>query len=164
MNHRFSIFWLVLVLLAVGCDCGGDDDDDNDDAAGDDDAGDDDAGDDDAGDDDAGDDDAGDDDADCGSGDMLPGEWVSNVVNWTINADLSYHAVGVLDTSYDVTGEMTVAGCTLTMVDLAGTGACPANQLGVYDFVVTDTTLTTTVVDDPCIGRVLGINNKTFTR
>ncbi len=37
MNHRFSNFWLV--FLAVGCDCGSDDDDDNDDADGDDDAG-----------------------------------------------------------------------------------------------------------------------------
>jgi len=148
------IFVLTISLAAfTACDCGGDDDDDS-------------GGDDDSGDDDAGaDDDAGDDDASgCGSADLLPGTWTAGEITMVIADDLTYHTTGSAQMNYDVNGVIVVDGCTASFTDTGGEGACPVAQVGVYDFVVTATTLTTTLVSDACAGRALGLNGTEFQR
>jgi drug/metabolite transporter superfamily protein YnfA len=78
--------------------------------------------------------------------------------------DLTYHTIGAAQTNYDVTGAIEVDGCTAMFTDLAGQGACPAAQVGEYAFVVTETTLTATLIDDPCAGRVFGLDGTVFER
>ena len=145
MNGRSNGSWVwwvgfLLVLLVVACAKSG--------------------GDDDTGDDDAGDD-AGD---DCGSADLLIGTWVANSITLQLLSDNVYYAVGANQAQYDVSGIWSVDGCTITFNDLSGTGACPQAQTGAYDFVVTQTRLTTTLQSDACAGRSTGMDGTVFTR
>jgi len=98
----------------------------------------------------------------CGTAAMLEGTWLGDEITLEIAADLSYHAVGVNDVGYDVTGNAEVEGCVVKLTETAGALACPAEQVGEYEFVVTETTLTFTLVSDACQGRVMGIDGKTF--
>jgi|GEM_PF-5317512 len=100
----------------------------------------------------------------CGTADMLEGSWASTEITLDIESDLSYHAVGINDTAYDVNGNMTIDGCAASLVETDGMLACPEEQIGQYEFVVTDTTLIFTLVSDACAGRAMGVNGKTFTR
>ena len=153
MNGRsFRLWWVgagfLLVLLVAACGKIGGDDDTGDDAT-DDDAG-----------DDAGDDTGG----GCGSADLLTGVWVSDQLTLDLLTNGVFYAIGVNQAQYNVSGSWSVSGCTISFVDLAGTGACPQTQTGAYGFVVTDTSLTTTLESDPCAGRATGMDGAVFTR
>jgi len=82
----------------------------------------------------------------------------------TIASDLTYHAVGVNDTAYDVYGTIALNGCTADFTDTSGQLACPSSQVGEYTYDVTATTLKTTLKSDPCDGRALGLNGAVFQR
>ncbi|NLH47081.1 MAG: hypothetical protein GX444_00610 [Myxococcales bacterium] len=147
-SNRWLILWLTvcLGLFGIAGACGDDDDDDDNDDSGE------------------SDDDTGDDDTDCGSADLIPGSWTGPLITLEIADDLSFHAVGVSQTAYDVTGQIELDGCTALVIDLTGDLACDSNQVGRYSYVVTATTLTTTLIEDNCAGRSLGLNGTVFTR
>jgi hypothetical protein len=129
---------LVLVLLlGAGCATSGDDDDDS------------------------GDDDAGD---DCGSADLLPGQWVSDSLTLQILTSNIYYAVGANQAEYDVSGIWAVDGCTITFNDISGAGACLQSQTGTYSYSVTDSRLRLTLQSDDCAGRAAGMDDTSFTR
>jgi hypothetical protein len=156
MVNVFRIFLTVgfafafIVAGFTACSPGDDDDSSGDDASGDD--------------ADDADDAADDDTAGCGSVDLLPGTWIAGPITMEIAADLTYHTVGSAQMNYDVTGTIEVDGCTARFTDTSGQGACPLAQIGEYGFVVTETTLTTTLMSDPCAGRVVGLDGTEFQR
>jgi hypothetical protein len=141
----FLLSFAMVGLTSFGCGDDDDDDDDTDDSGGSDNTTDDDA-------------------ADCGSAELLPGVWIAGSITMEIFDDLTYHTVGASQSSYDVYGSIATDVCAVLFTDTSGQGACPATQVGEYTYAVTETTLTTNLVDDPCAGRVFGLDGTEFQR
>lgn len=58
-----------------------------------------------------------------------------------------------MDGKADVTGSYTADGSQITIWDTSGENACPADQKGVYAYVLSGDTATFTKVSDACAGR-----------
>ena len=152
MNGRTWGVWaagagLLLLVLAVAFACAGG----SATAANDDDTG-------------GGGDDSGDDTGDCGTPDLLTGVWTTASLTLSLFGDNTFHAVGANQAGYDVQGVWSVDGCVIRFTDAQGTGACPSSQVGQYDYVVTQTTFTTTLKSDDCAGRSTGLDGTVFHR
>jgi hypothetical protein len=83
----------------------------------------------------------------------LTGAWYGDGCIIAFATDLSYE---VADSpsfdSIDAYGQAAVDGCAISFADEGGPLACPADQVGVYEFSVDATTLELTAVMDPCDG------------
>jgi hypothetical protein len=98
-------------------------------------------------------------------GALLAGTWLSANYSVRFAGDLSYEAAGAPNLEeIDVTGQAAVDGCQISLTDLVGTYACPEDQVGVYAFAVTDTTLTFALVSDDCLGRSTPLDGDVLTR
>ena len=94
----------------------------------------------------------------------LTGTWATSGVTLTINEDLSFHCIGVNETTYNVTGQLSLNGCEVSITDLNGVNPCPPTDVGVYTFALSGNTLSMTLKSDACPGRVMGIGGKTLTK
>ena len=54
----------------------------------------------------------------------------------------------------DVQATFTLDGSTLSVTDTGGSGACPSDQLGVYEASCSSDALSFTLMDDDCMGRM----------
>lgn len=82
------------------------------------------------------------------------GVWAGAHYSMEILGNMTYRASGSPNmASIDVNGTLQIDKCHAKIVDTSGRYACPSTDIGQYTFTVTDTTLTFTVVKDPCDGR-----------
>jgi hypothetical protein len=96
---------------------------------------------------------------------LLPGVWLSADYSVEFAEDLSYEAAGAPNLEViDVTGQAAVDGCEISFTDESGDFACPAEQVGVYTFAATETTLTFALVSDACDGRSIPLDGAVLTR
>ncbi len=58
-----------------------------------------------------------------------------------------------MDGNNDIVGKYELKDDQITVWDVSGAMACPADQKGVYNFVVTDEKLTLMRISDDCTGR-----------
>ncbi len=73
-------------------------------------------------------------------------------VKLSISAD-SYTVDFGMDGNSEVKGRYMTEGNQITIWDVEGANACPADAKGVYTFEVTETTMTMTKIKDDCDGR-----------
>jgi hypothetical protein len=84
----------------------------------------------------------------------LVGVWTGARYSMQILGDMTYRASGSPNmATIDVNGTLQISACSVQIVDVSGKFACPSAAIGQYTFTVTDTTLTFSVVSDPCDGR-----------
>lgn len=87
--------------------------------------------------------------------DQLVGTWTKSLndrtVTFTITAKLSYTVEFAGDEGIDVEGSYVVSGSQITFNDEAGEYS--ADEPGVYEFKVIDSSLAFTKVNDPVYGR-----------
>jgi hypothetical protein len=96
---------------------------------------------------------------------LLPGVWLSTDYSVEFAEDLSYEAAGAPNLEViDVYGQAAVDGCEVSFTDESGDFACPAEQVGVYNFTVNATTLAFTLVSDACDGRSIPLDGAVLTR
>jgi hypothetical protein len=95
----------------------------------------------------------------------LAGLWGGARYSMEILGDFKYRASGTPNmASIDVNGSVAVDKCSVKIVDVSGVYACPTVDVGRYTFTVTDTTLTFTLVSDPCDGRRIPLTAGPLTR
>jgi hypothetical protein len=105
-----------------------------------------------------------------GSSSSLTGTWtttglggIPGTVTMTFDADSGYTVDAQATAGVDVTGTYSLTGSRIVYTDSSGPQACNAATTGTYDYVISGTTLTFTLVSDPCNGRILAMS-KTWTR
>ena len=86
---------------------------------------------------------------------LLVGKWTKvsqdRTVTFTFTADHKYEVEFTGDDEADVLGSYVITGITLTVTDEGGDYS--SGTSGVYEFKVSDSSLTLTKVDDPVEGR-----------
>jgi hypothetical protein len=87
--------------------------------------------------------------------DLLMGKWTrqfnERAVTFTISSDNKYQVEFAGDSEIDVWGSYVISGIQITFTDEGGEYS--SDEAGVYEFKVSDTSLTFTQVDDPVYGR-----------
>ncbi len=87
--------------------------------------------------------------------DLVVGKWTKlfngRTVTFTISSDNKFEVEFVGDAEIDVWGSYVISGTQITFNDEGG--AYSSDEAGVYEFVVSDTTLKLTIVLDPVYGR-----------
>lgn len=91
----------------------------------------------------------------------LQGDWTMQVPDENGNMMLLKLSIGedayTIDFGNDgtpeVKGKYSTEGDQITVQDVEGAMACPADAKGIYKFEVTDTSMTMTIVKDDCPGR-----------
>jgi len=160
---RSLFLFLVLGPFCVASACGGDDDSSGGDSDADSDS-DSDSDTDADSDTDSDSDSDSDTDGDCDA-ELLPGVWLSTDYSVEFADDLSYEAAGAPNLmEIDVIGQAAVDGCEISFTDTGGDYACPEEQVGVYTFSVSETTLSFAVIDDACDGRRIPLDGAVLTR
>jgi hypothetical protein len=90
-----------------------------------------------------------------GPSDQVVGTWTKTFnersVSFTISADLKYQVEFAGDSEIDVWGSYAIDGMQITFNDEGGEYG--SDVPGVYEFKVSETSLTFSVVDDPVYGR-----------
>lgn len=95
----------------------------------------------------------------------LVGVWSGTSYSMEILSDMTYRASGTPNmASIDVNGTLQVSGCDVTIVDTSGQYACPSTDIGAYTFTATETTLSFTLVSDPCDGRRIPLTAGSLTK
>ena len=89
--------------------------------------------------------------------DLLVGKWTKlfneRTVTFTITSDFKFQVEFVGDAEIDVWGSYVISGAQITFNDEGGQYG--SNDPGVYEFKVSDKSLTYTEVNDPVYGRKL---------
>ena len=87
--------------------------------------------------------------------DLLPGTWTKSSdqgsVTFTISSDHKWQVEFTGDEVIDVYGTCVISGTKITFTDEGGDYS--SDESGVYEFKVSDASLTFTKVDDPVDGR-----------
>jgi len=102
--------------------------------------------------------------ATCDAG-LLTGVWLSARYSVSFDADLSYQAAGAPNLAHiDVTGQAVVDSCRISFTNESGAFACPTDKVGIYTFAVGATSLSLTLVADPCDGRRIPLDGVVLAR
>jgi hypothetical protein len=87
--------------------------------------------------------------------DLVVGKWTTLLnersVTFTFSSDNKYQVEFAGDSEIDVWGSYVISGIQITFTDEGGEYS--SDEAGVYEFKVSDTSLTFTQVDDPVYGR-----------